>query len=478
MNWKRTGLLWLLALSICFAAQAAPLTSHPDTSVYDGWRIGPQAYTFNRFTLFEAIDKAQSLGVSWMEIYPGQRLSKDDNTRFDHNASQEIRDRVKEKLASCGIRLASYGVVGLGSDEAANRRVFEFAKDMGIDTIASEPDQRALPLIDRLCQEYEISVALHNHPKPTRYWDPDIVLEACEGRSQWIGACADTGHWMRSDINPLEAVKKFQEAGRLKYFHFKDLNRFGSGAHDVPWGTGQANVKEILHYLHDSGFKGYFSVEYEHNWDNSLPEVQQCVNYFNAIASQLKPTGWKNLLADDLNNCVFREGSWEYEDGVLTRKGGGDIWTKDKYGDFILDLQYRVEEGGNSGVFIRTADLSNWINTAIEVQIHDSTDGTKHGQCGAIYDVLSPSKDMTKPAWEWNHMSIKALGPKIYVVLNGEQIIDMNLDEWTEAGKNPQGTKNKFTIAYKDMARRGFFGFQDHNDEVQFRNIKVKDLSR
>jgi hypothetical protein len=107
MNWKRTGLLWLLALSICFAAQAAPLTSHPDTSVYDGWRIGPQAYTFNRFTLFEAIDKAQSLGVSWMEIYPGQRLSKDDNTRFDHNASQEIRDRVKEKLASCGIRLAS-----------------------------------------------------------------------------------------------------------------------------------------------------------------------------------------------------------------------------------------------------------------------------------------------------------------------------------------------------------------------------------
>ena len=119
----------------------------------------------------------------------------------------------------------NYGVCGLSKDEDASRKTFDFAKDMGIETIVSEPGPDAFDTSDKLCEEYRINVALHNHPKPSRYWNPDTVLEVCKGRSKRIGACADTGHWMRSGLNPVEQLKKLE--GRIISFHFKDLNKFG-----------------------------------------------------------------------------------------------------------------------------------------------------------------------------------------------------------------------------------------------------------
>ena len=100
------------------------------------------------------------------------------------------------------------------------------------------------------------------------------------------------------------------------------------------------------------------------------------------LANHPDTQGWQDLLAEDLSNCQFREGTWVLEDGVLSRKGGDYIWTKGRYGDFILDLEYKVGAGANSGVFIRTGSIQNWLNTAIEVQIHDTTDGTKYGCAG------------------------------------------------------------------------------------------------
>ncbi|HOK08293.1 MAG TPA: sugar phosphate isomerase/epimerase [Candidatus Hydrogenedens sp.] len=271
-------------------------TSFADNELYTGgapnaeaigWKIGCQAYSFNRFTFFEAIDKVASIGLHYIEAYPGQKLSKETgDVVFDHNISPELQQKVKEKLQQANVKLINYGVVNLPNNEEECRKVFDFAKAMGIETIVSEPPANAMQLVDKLTGEYGIKVAIHNHPKPSLYWDYKKVLEVTKDVSPRIGSCADTGHWMRSGIKPMEAIEAL--GTRIISFHLKDLGEFGKrDAHDVIWGTGQADIKAILTYLYKQGFKGVFSIEYEYNWENSLPEISQCVKYFDAVAKEL-----------------------------------------------------------------------------------------------------------------------------------------------------------------------------------------------
>ncbi len=248
------------------------------------WKLAVQAYTFNRFSFFEAIDKAASIGLKYIEAYPGQKLEREGDVSFDHNAPLSVLARAKVKLDRARVKLVAYGVVGLGKDEAEARKVFDFAKVMGVETITAEPEKDAFDLLDKLTEEYGIDIAIHNHPKPSTYWSPDVVLEAVKGHSPRIGACADIGHWMRSGIVPLEAVKKLE--GRIISSHFKDLDRMGDG-HDVVWGTGKGDVRAVLAELHRQGFKGVFSIEYEHNWLNSLPDVEACAKFFQTATEEL-----------------------------------------------------------------------------------------------------------------------------------------------------------------------------------------------
>ncbi len=281
------GLLALIALPNLAAAAKAPKPAKGPQ-----WRLAVQAYTFNRFTFFEAIDKAKSIGLKYIEAYPGQKLSKEkSDVRFDHNISPEIMKEVQQKLNDAGIKLVNYGVVDLGKDEASARKVFEFAKKMGIRTIVAEPDPAVFDALEKLTKEYKIRVAIHNHPKGphSRYWDPQTVLDAVKNRSKMIGACADTGHWPRSGLSPLECLKKLE--GRIISLHFKDLNELNKPeAHDVVWGTGKCDVPALLAELKRQNFRGVFSVEYEHNWENSVPEIKQCLEAFRKMAKELGVT--------------------------------------------------------------------------------------------------------------------------------------------------------------------------------------------
>ncbi len=91
---------------------------------------------------------------------------------------------------------------------------------------------------------------------------------------------------MRSGINPLDALRKLQ--GKIICVHFKDLNEFGvKNAHDVPWGTGKANAQTLLAELSRQNFAGTFSIEYEYNWEDSMPEISKCVEFFGKQAAEL-----------------------------------------------------------------------------------------------------------------------------------------------------------------------------------------------
>ena len=180
--------------------------------------------------------------------------------------------------------------------------------------------------------------------------------------------------------------------------------------------------------------------------------------------------------------------SWVNENGVfgLKRKFDGKehnadyLWTKKQYGDFILELEFKVPERANSGVFLRTSNLKDPVYTGIEVQVSNSfgrKELNKGGIAGAIYDCLAPIKNTIKPSGEWNRYRITCDGPKITVELNGETVTDMDLDQWTEPKKNPDGSDNKFGTALKDFARRGHIGLQDHGRQVWYRNIRIKPLN-
>jgi hypothetical protein len=145
-------------------------------------------------------------------------------------------------------------------------------------------------------------------------------------------------------------------------------------------------------------------------------------------------------------------------------------------GDFVLDFNYKLSKGCNSGVFIRVSDLGDPVNTGIEVALDDTT-GTGMHDPGAFYDLVAPTVNAQKPAGEWNHMTITAKGPRIAVILNGREVSSIDLDQWNEPGKRPDGTRHKFgDVAIGKLPRRGYLGFQDHGSDCWFKDIKLKNL--
>lgn len=190
-------------------------------------------------------------------------------------------------------------------------------------------------------------------------------------------------------------------------------------------------------------------------------------------------SGWRNLFAEDLSNAAGAMDEWVWEEGVLRAVDHGTLWTERSYGDFVLDLEFKVAPNANSGVFLRAGDPGN-VLSALEIQIHETTDGGKYGMVGALYDAKPPSRDVSKPAGEWNRYTITCWGSRLWVVLNGEQIHDIDLNDWSEPRKNPDGTDNKFATALKDFSRLGPIGLQGiHGREGQpvwFRNLKIREL--
>ncbi len=160
------------------------------------------------------------------------------------------------------------------------------------------------------------------------------------------------------------------------------------------------------------------------------------------------------------------------KDGVIECNGQGGYWLRSNqmYENFLLSLEFKISERGNSGIFIRSAESGNPAFSGMEIQIlddHERDPGTH--STGCIYAAVKPKKNMSNPAGEWNHILIGGLGRNVFIVVNGEDIVDVNLDDYTERLENhgPLSTR----------LRKGFIGLQDHGSPVSFRNVRVKELS-
>jgi hypothetical protein len=195
---------------------------------------------------------------------------------------------------------------------------------------------------------------------------------------------------------------------------------------------------------------------------------------------------WGPVFNNDLTNAMDAKGVWHYqEEEVLTASEDACIFTKVEYEDFIIDLEFKNEQGTNSGVIVYCTNRENWIPNSVEVQIGDDYYFKDKGwvpnyMCGGIFGHLPPSSTLVKKAGEWNHMNVRCEGQHITVKLNGEVSADMDMALWTSGTKNPDGSDipSWLPTPFAELPTKGYIGFQGKHGEANifFRNIKIAQL--
>jgi sugar phosphate isomerase/epimerase len=279
--------LFLFAIGILLATGACVHVPTTNISSADklGWQLSVHSYSYRKFSIFEAIDQTAALGVKYMSVSGHVMIGASNLTTID--LPDRDMEAIKARMIADGIHwpFVNIGVVDLSTEEKS-RKVFEFAKKWDIHTLVAEPPLDALDTIEKLCKEYNIQVAIHEHAQGhSIYWNPDTVLAAVKDRTPLMGACGDIGHWIESGLDPVECVKKLQ--GRIICLHFKDNNVIGPTGHNVPWGTGVGKTRQLMEELKRQNFHGSFGIEYEYHENNPTPDIAQCVKFFNQTCDEL-----------------------------------------------------------------------------------------------------------------------------------------------------------------------------------------------
>ena len=206
----------------------------------------------------------------------------------------------------------------------------------------------------------------------------------------------------------------------------------------------------------------------------------------NKLSPKEKRAGWRLLFDGKTSNGWMTSSELPsktpVEDGCINphKCGGYMMVHTQQWSNFELKLDFKISASCNSGVFVRTSSLKPRPGkdvgfNGIEVQILDSKTAGYY-DTGAIYDLSKPTKNAMKPAGEWNHIEIICDQSMIAVVLNGEKVNHVDLAQFTEPNKRPDGSAHKFDVAYKDHSRTGYIGLQDHGSPCWFKNIKLRPL--
>ena len=249
------------------------------------FKLCVQAWTFHEFTAFQAIEKAAAAGARYMELFPGQKLKDGGDASVGPWMSSGDQAALKAQLEKYKIQPVAFGVTGIEGDISKARPLFVWAKSMGIEILNTESHD-SIDTIEKLVKEFDIKVGFHNHPKQPNnpkyvIWDPNFVYNLVKNRDKRIGSCADTGHWVRSGIKPVDALNILK--GRVVSSHLKDLHEFTAGGHDMPYGQGVSDIPGILGIYNKINMTGSVSVEYEYNWQTNVPEVAQCLGFVRGL---------------------------------------------------------------------------------------------------------------------------------------------------------------------------------------------------
>lgn len=260
----------------CSSSNAADVVSIP------GMKLGVQSYSLRHFKVGEALEHTKKLGLKYWEAYPGH---------VPVTAVPMQRSEQLEMLNGAGVTLAAFGVVPFNEKEAQARAYFDYAKAMNIKSISADPvnNKETFDLLDKLVAEYDIAVAIHNHGPKHRYNKISDVLNMVKDRHPKIGACVDTGHYLRSDESPVEAIEKF--GARTFGVHLKDVKTVeNNGKRDKQFkilGEGDLDVTGCLKALKALNYQYVVAIEYEENKENPLPDLEVCLQHIRNCAAKL-----------------------------------------------------------------------------------------------------------------------------------------------------------------------------------------------
>jgi len=266
-------------------ADSAIVKADSAPKVTDNWKLGVQLWTFRMFTITEALQKADSCGIKYVEAFWGQALGGETKDTFGIRMTQAGRDKLKELLKSHNIQMVAMGVISPGTKEEWVD-AFKLAKEFNLSYITAELKKSMWDFVDSLAGAYAIRIAIHDHPKPNAYSSPDSVLAAMKGHPN-IGSCADIGHWTRNGLDVVDCLKKLE--GHIYGVHLKDVKVFDkTDAADTVVGKGVIKFDPIFAELKRQNFSGMFSIEHESNWYHSVPDVIETVKFYNNELEKLK----------------------------------------------------------------------------------------------------------------------------------------------------------------------------------------------
>jgi sugar phosphate isomerase/epimerase len=251
------------------SAAAPPRVTAGEAGPYGPFKMGLQSYSLRGLTkggkpdLDAALKTTRELGLHYWEAYPAHVPATADPAQAAES---------KKRLDDAGVALIGYGVNRFTKNHDANRKLFEFAKLMGLGYLSADPDLDSFDSLDKLTEEYGVAIGIHNHGPGHKYEKIDRIAEVIKDHGPKIGCCVDTGHFLRSREDPVRAVEVF--GPRVFGVHLKDVK---DARTFTVLGKGDLRTADLLKALARLNYHYCLALEYEENPANPVEEIRECL---------------------------------------------------------------------------------------------------------------------------------------------------------------------------------------------------------
>ena len=235
----------LAALALSVGATAADLSQ----------QLGIQTWTLRNLKFDQVVEFAKKHGIKNLQMI---------GNHMDPKAPVEETKRKKAILDAAGLRIYTFGVAGTSLDKEDNRKLFEFAKLLGIQVIVVEPnDYKIFDNLEELVKEYDIRIAVHNHGIRSLYGNPAVVRALLKHRDPRMGVCMDAGWITSTGMDPTKVFKEYE--GRVFDIHLKDKRVQKTEGEDVSFdthiGEGQGKLENLMTELKRVNWPGVLAIE-------------------------------------------------------------------------------------------------------------------------------------------------------------------------------------------------------------------------